>query len=426
MRTVTTAATTSFLVRGLLALAVAAVVVLPGAPAQAAPAAPTALQLVGGARSIGVEFLPPPGGDAFSYSVRVGRGSWQPLYVTDTDGPTLFGRVHDLPGRQAFRDGATYRVSVVAVSRGRYGAVSASRSVTTLRRPAAETVTAQAGDGAVSLVLPSAPGGAGPSGRHVEVVRADDPDGESRELDCLERTCTVDDLGNGVAYRVTVTPYRSVVLRSGEERSLGPARAVTVVPSGVRGEPLVVSVVPLDGRVRLGWTAPQGGPGAGGEEATYEVLVDDGAWQPVTATLDGSTWTSVVEGLDNGFPTQLRVRAVVGEVAGPASRPRTAVPAGRPGAVREPVATPGSRSARVTWDDPDDDGGSVLTRYVVTDASGRTVCGAVPVAAASCVVRRLPARSTQVFTVRAVNTAAGKPDTGTGPGVATAPVRVRR
>lgn len=428
MSTATTSVTAPGASRPLLALALAAVLValLPGAPAHAAPAAPTALQLVGGARSIGVEFLPPPGGDAFSYDVRVGRGPWQPLDVTDTDGPTLFGRVYALPGRRALKDGATYRLSVAAVSRGKHGAASVVRSVTTLRRPAAEAVSVQAGDSEVTVALPSAAGGAGPSGRRVEVVRADDPDGESRELDCLGRSCVVDDLGNGVAYRVAVTPYRSVVLRSGEERVLGPTSTTTVTPSGVRGEPLVVAAVPLDGRVRLAWTAPQDGPGSAGEEATYEVLVDDGAWQPVAATLDGGTWTTEVDGLDNGFPVQLRVRAVVGEVAGPASRPRSAVPAGRPGVVRDPVATAGSRSARVTWDDPDDDGGSPLTRYVVTDAAGRTVCGAVPVAAASCVVRRLPARSTQVFTVRAVNTAAGKPGTGVGPGLATAPVRVRR
>lgn len=408
-----------------LAVVAALVALLPGAPAHAAPAAPTALQLVGGARTLGVEFVPPAGGDAFSYDVRVNNGPWQPLDVTETERATLFGQVYALPGRRALKDGATYRVSVSAVSRGKHGAASATRSVTTLRKPAAESYAVRAGDGQVTLTFPTATGGAGPSGRRVEVARADDPDGDVVELDCTGTSCVVDDLGNEVAYAVAVAPYRSVAMYSGEERAYGPTRTTTVTPTGARAEPLLVSAVPLDRRVRLGWRAPQTGPGSTGTSATYEVLVDDGEWRAVDATLEAGTFSAEVDGLENGFPTRFRVRAVADDVAGPASRPRVATPAGRPGVVRDLVATPGSRSVRVDWADPDDDGGSPVVRYVVRSA-GRTVCASVSVDAAGCTVRRLAAGSRPTFTVTAVNTAAGKPGTGEGPGVTSAPVTVRR
>lgn len=417
-------------VRPLLVLAVVAVLtaLLPGAPAYAAPAAPTGLQLVGGARTIGVEFVPPPGGDAFSYDVRVNNGAWQPLDVTETERDTYFGQVYALPGRRSLKDGATYRVSVAAISWRKMGPASAARSVTTLRRPAAETFATEVGDGQVSVGFARPAGGSGVSGRRIEVARADDLNADVHELDCTGDGCVVDGLGNGVSYRVAVTPYRVLTMVSGEERLDGPTTTTTVVPAGVRGEPLLTSAVPLDGGVRLGWRAPQVGPGSASDEASHEVAVDDGEWRALEAVRDPGTgtWTTVVDGLDNGYLTQLRVRAVGTEGTGPASRPRSVVPAGRPGPVREVVATAGSRSVLVQWEDPDDDGGSPLTRHVVTDSAGRTVCGSASVAAASCRVTRLAPGSTQVFTVRADNTAAGKPGTGTGPGVTSAPVKVRR
>jgi chitodextrinase len=193
-------------------------------------------------------------------------------------------------------------------------------------------------------------------------------------------------LTNGTQYQFQV---RAVTAAGNSPFS---ALSNTVTPATVPGAPQILNATPGDASATVRWNAPAGN---GGSPITgYEVLVfdDDANVQVGALRPAGATATSlVVTGLTNGTQYRFQVRAANAIGTGPFSnlsnnvRPAT-VP-GRPGIgnASSGVSGGGARllaagttfPATARWSRPDDNGGALISGYVVTalklDADGRVV-----------------------------------------------------
>ena len=162
----------------------------------------------------------------------------------------------------------------------------------------------------------------------------------------------IEGLTNGAAYTVRVAAGVA-----GYGFGQWGESAMPGVPSRVPGAPETVTVVPGDEKLTVRWLAP--GDSGGSPVTAYRVEHDGGAPAVEVAGL-----SHVIEGLANGARYRVQVAAVnpVGqgdwaEIEG--------TPVGPPDAPRFVKAERADRSAVVEWEEPDDDGGSVVTGYKV-------------------------------------------------------------
>jgi hypothetical protein len=115
---------------------------------------------------------------------------------------------------------------------------------------------------------------------------------------------------------------------------------------------------------RVSWTAPA----AGGAVTDYAVAVSPGG-RVVSA--GGTATAATITGLTNGTAYTFTVTATGAAGRGAASqRSRPVTPATIPGSPINVRATAGDSQARVSWTPPRSNGGSPVTRYVVTAAPG--------------------------------------------------------
>ncbi|MGI8755883.1 MAG: fibronectin type III domain-containing protein [Acidimicrobiales bacterium] len=182
-------------------------------------------------------------------------------------------------------------------------------------------------------------------------------------------------------------------------------------PVTVPGQPAAPTGVAGPGRVAVSWAAPSdgGSPITGYRLTPYRNGV---AQAPVDV---GAVTSYTFTGLTNGAAYRFTVAARNAQGLGPASAQSTAVtPAGPPGAPTGLRATPGAKSATVTWTAPVDDGGSVITGYLVKlIANGRPLQNFTTGSATTFTANDLKAGNTYTFEVAAVTAA------GTGPWSAT-------
>lgn len=208
-------------------------------------------------------------------------------------------------------------------------------------------------------------------------------------------TTTVTGLVNGTSYTFTVVARNSV----GTSAASAPSAAVT--PRTVPGAPVGLTATPGNGKVTLAWRTPSNG---GSAITGYVVTTSPGS----SASLPASATGYEATGLTNGTAYTFTVKAQ-NAVGDSAAAQVTSTPRTLPGKPTNVTATPGVRSASVSWTAPAD-GGATITSYVVTASpGGRTVTVTGNPAASQASFTGLASGATYTFTVVARNAA------GTGP-----------
>jgi hypothetical protein len=173
---------------------------------------------------------------------------------------------------------------------------------------------------------------------------------------------TITTLTNGTSYS-----YRIAAIT---EWGKGPFSAsVTAVPATVPGAPTSVTGVRGNQLVDLTWTAPTSNGGHALTDYTIEYRAGAGSWLAFSHSASTSTSISVT-GLTNGTSYTFRVSAVNDMGTSSASTVSSAyTPLGTPAAPTSLSATYGNAQAALSWTAPTDNGGSVITNYLVEYSS---------------------------------------------------------
>ena len=163
-------------------------------------------------------------------------------------------------------------------------------------------------------------------------------------------------LTNGTRYWVRVLAHNSV--------DDGPwSSAVSAVPATPPSVPRSVTAEPGDRSLDVSWMAPADD----GDSAVTGYLVQWRADGEAFATDRQATVTGTahpISGLVNGTEHWVQVQAVNGAGTGPAAG-ASGVPRTVPGALDAPVIHSNAGTLLVSWEPPDDDGGSDVTGYRV-------------------------------------------------------------
>ena len=201
--------------------------------------------------------------------------------------------------------------------------------------------------------------------------------------------CTVTGLANEIPYTFIVTAINGV----GERPSIASA---PVTPYSVLGAPTNVTASAGNTSAEVSWSAPADN---GGSAITgYTVTTAGGGGGCTTTTL-----SCTVVALSNGADYAFTVRAANARGNSAASAASSLVrPFGLPGAPTNVTASAGSNSAVISWAAPSDNGGSVITGYTVTAATGGAKitksCSSSP-----CTFSSLSNVTSYTFTVKATN-----------------------
>ena len=300
-------------------------------------------------------------------------------------------------------NGQSYSFRVRAVNRAGESAASGSQSATptaTLVAPDTPTnLSATPGNQRVMLNWVQPSGGAALTHYEYEL------DGSDTWISTggTATSTTVMGLTNGQSYTFRVRALNSA-------GASGASGSQSATPTTTEPEaPESLSATPGDGQVTLRWRAPTND---GGEPIThYEYELDgSGTWIST-----GSTATShTVTGLNNGQTYTFRVRAVnaLGNGAVVALQATPSPPTGggggggpritAPSAPRNLLAGGGDGRVTLTWEAPEDDGGSAITDYEVRiDGKGRWI--SIGSTGTTHTVTGLVNGQVYVFQVRAVN-----------------------
>lgn len=170
---------------------------------------------------------------------------------------------------------------------------------------------------------------------------------------------------------------------------------------GAPGQPLDVTVTPVDGAAVVAWDRP-----AGGTPATRYVVTPVYEWTPLverSVTVDGSAASALVRGLSNGFTYTARVTAWYDDVPGSAAISAPFQPIPPPPAPESVVATAGEQSVTVRWVEPL--GGAPAQRYRVAASPPDIGPVEVPATQTSVLVAGLRNRVRYTFAVTAINSA---------------------
>ena len=305
-------------------------------------------------------------------------------------------------------NGQFYWFRVRAVNRVGAGLASSSRSATptsTVVAPDAPFgLSATPGNGQVMLSWVQPSGGAALT--HYEYEQ--DGSGTWTSTGGTATSYTVHNLTNGQFYTFRVRAVNS----AGASAASG---SRTATPTTTAPEaPESLSFTPGDGQVTLRWRAPTND---GGEPITHYEYEQDGSGTWIST---GGTATShTVTGLTNGQTYTFRVRAVNalgnGAVVTLEATPSPSTGRGgggggggggpritRPGAPENLLAEGGDGQVKLTWEAPEDDGGSEITDYHYR-INGRNPWTSIGSTQTTHTLTGLVNGTEYVFEVRAVN-----------------------
>ena len=213
----------------------------------------------------------------------------------------------------------------------------------------------------------------------------------------LNQQVTVKNLLNG-------RPYDFEVWAVNIQGLLGPVATVRATPFSEPTVPRNLTATPGDGKVTLTWEEPADDGGAAILRYEYRHRIA-GAMDWVGERSTGTNRETTVTGLMNGQEYEFEVRAVTRPVVTDTKGETatvTATPAGPPSAPDDLSAESGNGQVTLTWEAPDDDGGSPILRYEyqVDGAGGWNGVGTTLMA---IVTAGLVNGRQHTFAVRAVN-----------------------
>ena len=354
------------------------------------PHAPSGLMATPGNAEVTLSWMVPnDGGSAIKYyEYNVNGGAW-----TSTGGKSTSYTVTGLI------NGQPYEFRVRAVNSVGPGAESKPVSIAPATVPGApRNLGGARGNGEVTLSwdVPDDDGGSAIERYEYKVDSA-----EWVSTGGTTTTYTVTGLASGQTYEFRVRAVNDV----GPGAESAP---VSVAPATVPGAPLNLAGERGNGEVTLSWDAPA--DDGGSDINDYEYKVDSGGW----VSTGGTTTTYTVTGLASGQTYEFRVRAVNDVGPGAESAPVSVAPATVPGAPRNLAGERGNGEVTLSWDAPDDDGGSAIERYEYKVDSAEWVSTGGK--STNYTVTGLTSGQPYEFKVRAVN--------DVGPGAESAPVSV--
>ncbi len=174
----------------------------------------------------------------------------------------------------------------------------------------------------------------------------------------------IEKLINGVSYYFAVCAV--------DPKGEGPwTDTIHGIPFGIPSKPTDLTVEPIDSGMILRWGTPDDFGGWVG--ISYVVYSGTNSDSQAEIGSTNSTMYSL-SGLENGEVYYFRVRARNDKINGELSDLVSGIPMGVPGSPINIMVTPGDGSILISWDEPDDNGGSVSLRYrvVITRMSSDT------------------------------------------------------
>ena len=325
------------------------------------PDAPSDLSVFGGDTELTVDWSEPAdtgGLDVDSYEVgyrEAGQQAWVIDAAAITDETWTVG---------SLTNGSAYEVCVMARNATGQGPC-AQGSATPARAPSRPgSLFVEHGAGSLELAWSTAGDGGDALDSYRVQYRTRDPVGAWRTASSTVAAAatqyTVESLQNGTEYDVEVQAHNS--------NGYGPPAEAYGTPSTVPEAPLEVRATPGDGSLAVSWSA---GADGGAAVMSYEVQYREdvpGASFTVAGTVDpaaGESLSLTVSQLDDGTAYEVCVKARNANGDSECDSV-TATPARLPAVPVSVVARPGDRSAVVSWDAPDDDGGAAVTSYQVS------------------------------------------------------------
>jgi type II secretory pathway pseudopilin PulG len=319
-----------------------------------------------------------------------GGTTWTPI-TANTSSATLSYTATGLT------NGTAYQFEVAAINSDGTGNFSASSSgVTPLGAPSPPTsLVAAPGSSTASLTwsAPSNNGGAAITGYTV----TSSPGGYTCTT-AGATLCTITSLTPGQSYTFTATATNSL------GTSTAGSTSNAVVPYTYPGPPTALSAtLTSSSQATLTWTAPaSNGYSAITSYALQQSTNGGTTWTPITASTGSTTTAYTVNGLSVGVTYQFEVAAINAAGTGPYSAysaSATAITAPNPPTAV--VAVPGNALATISWQAPQNTGGTPITLYTATSSPGGFTCTSN--SAPTCTVAGLTNYTSYTFTVTATN-----------------------
>ena len=287
----------------------------------------------------------------------------------------------------------------------------ASSPLPNLGRVTPSALTAQSGNGQVSLSWAAPAGTGGPPATGYNVYVGTSPGRESSvpvngSTPVTSTNYAVTGLANGARYYFNVTAINS----TGEG---APSNEVSASPAAPPAAPTGLSATVGNAQVSLSWARP---PSNGGAAVSgYNVYVSTAAGSQGTKVGSVGTTSYAVTGLQNGTTYYFEVTAFNAVGAGPASAQVAATPAPpappppTPSAPPAPTglsATPGNGVVSLSWAAPSPNNGTGVSGYnvYVSTAAGPQGTKVGSVGTTSYAVTGLQNGTTYYFEVTAFNT----------------------
>lgn len=328
-----------------------------------APAAPTVTGVTAGDRSLTVAFSTPSNGGTpiTNYEVSVDGGdTWTPRSPASTSSPVVV---------TGLENGTSYQVRIRAVNAVGSGAPSAASTATPRTVPGApaisgDTIVGVDGVLDVEFSAPASNGGSAittyqysTDGGATWRERSTGTTGSPLRISTESADGTTP-LTGGEVYPVEIRAVNAA----------GPGAASAIaegMTTTAPAAPVIDDVDVRDSSAAVTFTPPANG---GSAITAYEYSLDGGEWID-TGSLSGEL---VIDGLDNATTYSLRLRAVNGVGAGPASAAHSISVRTTPGAPAIAEVEPGPGTLTIEFDAPDSDGGSEVETYEYSTDGGLT------------------------------------------------------